>query len=294
MQALIIGCGYLGRRVAALWQSSGHSISALTRTEENARDLRLIGIEPIKGDVLEPESLQALPAADVVLYAVGYDRHAGATKRDVYVQGLTNVLLEIAPRIGRFFYVSSSSVYGQDAGEWVDESSVCEPTTESGRTCLDAEAVVRSFLPIDPGRATILRFTGLYGPGRLLRRVESVRAGEPIPANPEAWLNLIHVDDGARIIDMLAGRRDQTPTFVVTDNRPIRRSEYYTRLAALVGGPSPSFEPTTADRGSLNKRCSNARLREELGDVLRFPTIEVGLPAALTNESAGRSSSSPQ
>jgi nucleoside-diphosphate-sugar epimerase len=288
MRALIIGCGYLGRRVAALWRSRGHVVSALTRTDENANELRSLGIEPIKGDVLRPDSLNALPASDVVLYAVGYDKRPGASKREVYVQGLTNVVREIAPRVARIFYVSSTSVYGQDAGEWVDESSVCAPGTENGQICLAAEEVVRTFFPIDSGRATILRFAGLYGPARLLRRVESIRAAEPIQANPDAYLNLIHVEDGARVIVELVERGGRAPIYLVTDNRPICRREYYARLADVVCGPPPNFQPSTADQGSLNKRCSNVRLRKELGEILRYPTFEFGLADAITNESADR------
>jgi nucleoside-diphosphate-sugar epimerase len=291
MQALIVGCGYLGRRVATLWQARGYAVFALTRTDENAGVLRSLGIEPIQGDILQPESLRALPAADVVLHAVGYDKRTGGSKRDVSVQGLTNVLREIAPRTRRLIYVSSSSVYGQNAGEWVDETSVCAPATESGRVCLDAEEVVRSFFPTGAGRATVLRFSGIYGPGRLLRRIESIRAAEPIEGNPESYLNLIHVDDGACYVDGIAERGGRKPTYLVTDNRPIRRREYYTRLAGLVGGPPPIFRQSAADRDGLNKRCSNVQLRQEFGDLLRFPSIEIGLPAAITNESADRPSS---
>jgi nucleoside-diphosphate-sugar epimerase len=285
MRALIIGCGYLGRRVAALWRSRGYAVTALTRTDENASELCSLGIEPIKGDVLRPDSLAAIPAADVVLYAVGYDKRAGATKRDVYVQGLTNVLREIAPRVERIFFVSSTSVYGQNAGEWVDETSDCDPGTENGKISLAAEDVVRTFFPIDSGRTTILRFAGLYGPGRLLRRIESIRAAEPIPANPDAFLNLIHVEDGARVIVELGGG---APIYLVTDNRPICRREYYSRLAEVFGGPPPNFQTSTTDLASLNKRCSNARLRKELGDILRYPTFEFGLADSITNESADR------
>jgi nucleoside-diphosphate-sugar epimerase len=289
MRALIIGCGYLGRRVAMLWRSRGHEVSALTRTDENAHELRSLGIEPFKGDVLQLESLGALPSADVVLYAVGFDRQSGASKRHVYVQGLSNALREIGPRIQRFFYVSSTSVYGQDAGEWVNESSACAPGTESGQICLAAEDIVRDFFPIDSGRATILRFAGLYGPGRLLRRIDAIRAGEPIQANPDGYLNLIHGDDGARVIVELVDRGSRSPVYLVTDNLPIRRREYYARLAELVGGPPPKFEPSATEEKSLNKRCSNACLRDELGDILRFPTIELGLADAITtNESAIR------
>jgi nucleoside-diphosphate-sugar epimerase len=294
MQALIIGCGYLGRRVATRWQSRGHSVFALTRSDENASALRSQGIQPIQGDVLRPESLSALPKADVVLYAVGYDRRGAASKEEVYVQGLANALREVASRIGRLLYISSTSVYGQDSGEWVDEASVCAPPTESGQICLAAERVIREFFPTDDGRASILRFSGLYGPGRLLRRIESVRAAEPIHSNPAAYLNLIHVDDGARVLDQLVQHRSLAPIYLVTDNQPVPRREYYARLAELIGGPPPIFQPSAADLASFNKRCSNARLRKELGDILRFPNIDHGLPDAITSESAGRPPSAAQ
>src|SRR5207253_10689388 len=86
---LIFGCGYLGRRVARRWLAQGHRVSALTRT--NAPTLRSVGIEPITGDVLDRESLRAIPAASTVLYAVVLDRTAGRSMRDVYVTGLAHV-----------------------------------------------------------------------------------------------------------------------------------------------------------------------------------------------------------
>ncbi|HUE16548.1 MAG TPA: SDR family oxidoreductase [Planctomycetaceae bacterium] len=285
MQTLIIGCGYLGRRAAALWRLRGHAVGALTRSTKNAETLRSLGIEPIVGDVLEPSSLRSLPPADVVLYAVGYDRQAGAAKREVYVQGLENVLREVAPRLGRFLYVSSTSVYGQDAGEWVDETSPWVPATEDGQICLNAEEIARSYLP-HGSDAIVLRFSGIYGPGRLLRRIESVRNREPILANPEGFLNLIHVDDGARVVTELAERGQAGATYLVTDNQPIRRREYYARLAELVGAAPPIFHTDAAAANRLNKRCSNARIRAELDDILRFPTIDTGLADAITSGSA--------
>jgi nucleoside-diphosphate-sugar epimerase len=317
MQTLIIGCGYLGGRVAALWRSQGHQVSALTRSAHNAAQLRALGIEPILGDVLDPSSLGSLPAADVVLYAVGYDRQAGAAKRDVYVQGLENVLREVAPRLSRLLYVSSTSVYGQDGGESIDETSCCVPSTEDGRICLAAEQIVwrlfppdptlqtsggtgdsarpssatRSSVPVPRGQtsvpgAIVLRFSGIYGPDRLLRRIESVRKQEPILANPEGFLNLIHVDDGARIVAAIAERGRPGTTYLVTDDKPVRRREYYALLAKLVGAPTPIFQADAAEASRLNKRCSNARLRAELGDFFQFPTLDTGLANAITNGSA--------
>jgi nucleoside-diphosphate-sugar epimerase len=119
-----------------------------------------------------------------------------------------------------------------------------------------------------------------------LRRIESVRGQEPIRANPDGFLNLIHVDDGARIVEALAERTNVAATYLVTDNNPVRRRDYYSRLAELIGAASPIFQSDPADAGRINKRCSNARIRAELGDILRFPTFEVGLPDAITSGSA--------
>jgi nucleoside-diphosphate-sugar epimerase len=281
MRALVIGCGYLGRRVAAIWRSEGLQVSALTRSAENAAALAGQGIEPIEGDVLLPETLRALPAAEILLYAVGFDRSAAASKRDVYVRGLANVLQGIGPPLRRLLYVSSTSVYGQDAGEWIDETSETRPATEDGQIVLAAEETVRTACP--GGLATVLRFSGIYGPGRLLRRIESVRNGEPIAADPDGFLNLIHVDDGALILSRLAQRDTVHATYLVTDDRPVRRREYYGLLARLVGAREPVFAFAANDRvgRSLNKQCSNARIKAELGAVLRFPTIEIGLPHAV-------------
>jgi nucleoside-diphosphate-sugar epimerase len=280
MRGLIIGCGYLGRRVATEWRLAGHRITALTRTPENAQTLQALGIEPILGDVLEPASLRPLPSADCVLYAVGHDKQAAPSKREVYVNGLETVLRELAPRAARLLYVSSTNVYGQNAGEWVDEKSPCDPITQDGQICLEAEKIARS------NGAIVLRFSGLYGPGRLLRRIEAIRRKQPITGNPDGYLNLIHVDDGARVVSALAQRNSAAATYLVTDDKPILRRTYYERLAELVGAPPPTFETNVADLSAFNKRCSNAQLRAELGDILRYPTIDVGLADAITNEAA--------
>lgn len=280
MRALVIGCGYLGRRVAEIWRSEGMQVSALTRSSANAATLAEQGIEPVIGDVLLPETLRSLPAADIVLYAIGYDRQSAASKRDVYVRGLGSALQNLSSRVRRLFYVSSTSVYGQDQGECVDEYSETAPANEDGQIVLAAEQTVRQLCPA--GVASVLRFSGIYGPGRLLRRIESVRSREPIAANPDGFLNLIHVDDGAQIVSRLAKRDSVEPTYLVTDDRPIRRREYYSLLARLVGAPEPVFQfDESGERSGLNKRCSNARLKGQLGDILRFPTIDSGLAHAI-------------
>jgi nucleoside-diphosphate-sugar epimerase len=276
MTKLIIGCGYLGRRIATLWLAEGHRVHATTRRPAEADAFRSQALDPVVCDVLDAESLKRLPPANTVVYAVGFDRSAGATMRSVYVDGLARVL-DILPPPGRFLYVSSSSVYGQTDGGWVDENSPTDPQEESGKIVLDAERVLHERLP----SAIILRFSGIYGPGRLLRRA-TIEKGEPIVGDADKWLNLIHVEDGARVV--LAAEWHATPgrVYNVCDDQPVPRREYYTELARVLGAQAPRFVPPPTDQPTpphekANRRIRNVRMKEELRFELRYPGYVQGL-----------------
>lgn len=279
---LIIGCGYLGRRVAARWLARGDSVYALTRSESNSRELHSLGIRPIVGDVTRPDSLTNLPQVDTVLHAVGFDRNAGPSKREVYVNGLQNVLPAVADRCHRFLYVSSTSVYGQENGERVDESSPCAPTTESGEICRAAEQLVEALEGDSLG--IVLRLAGIYGPDRLLSRIEAIRDGLALPGPRDAWLNLIHVDDAALVVEHVAAQEMPDRLLLVSDDEPIRRHHYYETLAKNLHAPVPQFDDNSIARHTrgLNKRCDNSRLRQA-GIELQFPSFETGLEHALAS-----------
>jgi nucleoside-diphosphate-sugar epimerase len=262
MRKLIIGCGYLGRRVARLWLEHGDHVSATTRRPETALAFKAQRIDPIVCDVLDPTPLRGVPAFDTVLYVVGLDRSSGASMRQVYVDGLTQVLENLAPP-RRFIYVSSTSVYGQRDGGWVDEDSPTEPVEPSGKIVHFAE---RALWKAAPG-AVCLRFAGIYGPGRLLRQ-KTVKAGQPIVGDSEKWLNLIHVDDGARAI--LAAEEHAPDGLIcnVCDGQPVTRRDFFTELARLLGAPPPRFEAAPADltisHEQGQRRIGNRLLRETL------------------------------
>lgn len=273
---LIFGCGFLGSRVAALWRDRGGSVSAVTRQADKAARLAAQGIEPVLADLMHPATLTALPSVSRVLYCVGHDRSSPWSKESVYMEGLTHVLDALQGRFDRFVYVSSSSVYGQDDGSWVDESSTTEPTTEGGRICLAAEQRLRE----RSESATILRLSGLYGPDRLLARIEQLQAGEPIGGNPDAWLNLIHGDDAARAGVAVLSAPAPGRLYLVSDDRPITRREYFTELAKRVNAPPPQFsrEPTSRSTSEgLNKRCRNDKLKRELPLEWLYADISQGL-----------------
>jgi nucleoside-diphosphate-sugar epimerase len=276
MSNLIIGCGYLGQRVAALWRAHGRHVHATTRRNDQAG---LQGCDPVICDVLDRASVAHLPAADTVLYAVGFDRTSGASMRSVYVDGLANVLANLPPP-ARFIYISSSSVYGQTDGAWVDEDSATEPREESGRIVVAAEDVLRERTPT----AVILRFSGIYGPGRLLRR-KAIEAGDPIVGDVDKWLNLVHVDDGAAAV--LAADANATPgrAYNICDDQPVRRRDFYAELARLLGAPPPRFVPppplAQLPHESANRRIRNARMKEELHVKLRYAGYLQGLAASV-------------
>ena len=287
MRRLIIGCGYLGRRVAARWQAAGDEVFALTRSNDRARELEDFGCRPILADVTDVASLASLPNVDTVLHAVGYDRNAAPSKREVYVTGLTNVLDAVGDRSRQLIHISSTSVYAQQDGEIVDETSECASIDESGCICRDAEQLVREFATAHQRPACcILRLSGIYGPGRLLSRVEAIQAGALMPGPRDSWLNLIHVDDAAATVLACAERGQPGETYLVSDDRPVLRHEYYERLAELLSAPKPTFDESAVARHTRGrgKQCANQKLRDVLQVELQYPTIDAGLRHSLGRE----------
>ncbi|MCE9604625.1 MAG: SDR family oxidoreductase [Planctomycetia bacterium] len=289
---LLFGHGYLGSRVARLWREAGSPVTVVTRSEEKARELRNDGYGAIVADVGDPRSLAHLPPAETVLFTVGYDRKSSQTAsiHDVYAGGVGNVLAALASTgssaPAKFIYISSTGVYGDAEGDWVDERTECRPVREGGKACLAAEQAIAAH-PLG-ANAVVLRLAGIYGPGRIPRR-EPLLRGEPIDAPADGYLNLIHVDDAARVA--VAVEQARTPaTYCVADGRPGLRREYYGELARLLNAPEPKFAAPCLDspaalRAASDKRISNAKLLREIDCELRFPSFREGLAAIVAMDS---------
>jgi len=285
VRTLIVGCGYLGARVGSMLVRRGDHVWGTVRSSGRAARIASQGIDPVIADVLRPETLESLPAAERVLCCVGFDRAGRADMRTVYVEGLRNLLERLPALARRLVYASSTSVYGQSDGEWVDEDSPAEPIQESGRVCLEAERVARLWARAAVASLVVLRFSGLYGPDRVIRRA-LLQRGEPIPGDPARFLNLVHIDDAAQaaIAALDAARPD--PLYLVSDDRPMERREYYALAARLLDAPPPRYEPSAVGRAGVvpdtaNRRIANRRMHNGLGVDLRYPDITAGLPAAL-------------
>lgn len=279
MRVLLFGCGYLGQRLATQLTNEGHRVFAVSRNPSRADDWKELGWETVVANAVDTVSLQTLPHVDGCVYAVGYDRTQPQSKETIYVDGVRNTLHALAGRCQHFVYVSSSSVYGQDDGSVVDANSECRPLTESGQICQKAEQIVEQ----SPLRTTIVRLSGIYGPNRLLTRIDQLKAGKPLGGHAEAWLNLIHVDDAAHVLATLAtkpGTDASHRTYLLSDLNPVPRQDFYKRLAELTDAPLPTFDttlPTRSGLGGLGKQCSSREVLADTGIELMFPSYETGL-----------------
>ncbi|MFO0898104.1 MAG: NAD-dependent epimerase/dehydratase family protein [Pirellulales bacterium] len=281
---LIFGAGYLGQRVAALWRDDSRKVHVVTRSAARAEALAAAGYRPHVADVTRPETLAPLPDTDTVLFAVGFDRGSGRSIGEVYAGGLASVLAALGDRPRRFLYISSTGVYGPGDGGWVDEETPCHPDREGGQACLAAEQTLAAS-SLGP-RSIILRLAGIYGPGRIPRAADLL-AGKPLAAHPDTHLNLIHVDDAARIV-LLAEQAAAPRTYVVSDGHPVLRRDYFAELARLLSAPAPTFISPPADgppqRGASDRKANNARLLRELKPEFAYPSYREGLAAIVAEQ----------
>ncbi|MGI9458065.1 MAG: SDR family oxidoreductase [Aeoliella sp.] len=286
MKTLIFGCGYLGSRVAHLWRQTGDDVAAVTRSEKRAAEFTDNGWRATVADISNPASLVSLPEVDTVLIAVGYDRSSDQSIEKVYAGGARNVLAALSGSVRRLIYISSTGVYGDAAGAWIDEQTLPEPDRAGGAASLAAEEAIRASNFAD--RSVILRLAGIYGPDRL-PYLEQLKAGEPIEAQQSGHLNLIHVDDAARIVHRVAAPNfnvDLPLTYCVSDGNPVVRAEFYQEVARRLGAPPPRFVQPPSDspraaRAVSDKLVSNRRLLEELPIELRYPSYREGLADVL-------------
>jgi nucleoside-diphosphate-sugar epimerase len=292
MTKLIFGCGYLGERVAHRWRDARRKVIVVTRQNERAEHFRQQGYDAIVADVTRPETLSQLPAAETVLYAVGFDRTRENSIHDVYAGGVRNVLAALSDDTGRFIYISTTGVYGSGDGAWIDETTPPNPGREGGKASLAAEQVLANHQ--FGARGIVLRLAGIYGPGRV-PFIEELRAGKPIPAPESGWLNLVHVDDAAAVVVAAAETQfeslnspDRKPVvYCVSDGHPVERAEFYCEVARQIGVPPPQFvapDPNSprAARAEANRRISNARMLADLRVTLAYPDYRAGLAAILS------------
>ena len=292
MSRMIAGCGYLGKRVAEWWCRQGENVVALTRSPARAAEFGKHGWTPIVADIAQGSLLEVssnlTAGVETLLFAVGYDRSSSYDHGKLHPEGL-QILLSCLPALKRVIYISTTGVYGGSGGVWLNEESPTSPDRESSAASFAAEKVATAWAQSGEKIAISLRMGGLYGPGRI-PHLAKLRAGEPLSATPGGFLNLIHVDDAARITSLMADAAFP-PILNVTDGMPVERGAFYAEIARQIGAPDPTYEPVfdgagTRSRGFGNRRISNALLVENLAAEDRenpwhFPDYRQGIAHSL-------------
>lgn len=256
---MIAGCGDIGIRLGLQLSRAGWTVYGLRRQAASLP----VPILPVKGDLAAVKVPRSWPngSLDYLVYAAAASQHDEAGYRAAYVEGLRNVLgwlQQRGQRPKRLVFLSSTGVYAQNQGEWIDESSPTEPTGYTGQVMLEAEQLaLSSGIP-----TTLVRMAGLYDPARPWMQ-NQVRAGLRVDRDPPQYSNRIHRDDAAALLACLLqtdqGGGELQDCYLGVDDDPAPLHEVIDWLRERLGVTHWAEQTMTRRAGS--KRCSNARAR---------------------------------
>jgi nucleoside-diphosphate-sugar epimerase len=282
--AIIIGCGYIGRRLAARLRDAGTTPVGVVRNAASAAALAEQGVPAIRCDL----DLELLPSGSTSAKDVYYlAPPPGEGVRDTRIQRFLDGLAHSGqPR--RILYISTTGVYGDCKGEWVDETRPPNPQVDRARRRWHAEQLLQDWRRRSGGGLVILRVAGIYGPGKL--PLARLRKRVPMVAESDApWTNRIHADDlvSACVAAMRRGLDGQA--YNACDGTPGNMTDYFNRVADMAGMERPPLISLQQARQELSpgllsylgesRRLSNARLLRDTGLQLRYPDLASGLPA---------------
>ncbi len=286
MRIAILGCGYVGLELAGQLVED-HDVVGVRRSSDGLDAVESTGATPIQGDVTDADDLAAVPDVDALVFAASSGGRGAEAAERVYADGLRTVIETFGDRDSspdRLVYTSSTGVYGDHNGEWVDEATPLSPTTSKTNVLAEAERIAREVAQEYGIDGAVARFAGLYGPGRY--RLERYLEG-PVT---EGYLNMIHRDDAAGVVRFMLESTDEELLLAV-DDEPVDKWRFADWLADECGVDRPE-KRTKAERLEddlseaarrrilTSKRCSNDRVRE-LGYEFRYPTYREGYRAAI-------------
>ncbi|MES9904533.1 MAG: SDR family oxidoreductase [Sedimenticola sp.] len=282
MNRLIIGCGYLGKKVALALRRQGVDATGVVRSEAGVSALAALGIEALRVDLDDPDT-PPLPLSGCELFYFAPPPRSGIKDSRV-ARLLAACDRQGAPR--RIVYLSTTGVYGDCAGDWVDETRPVKPVAERALRRRDAEERFHQWCQTRPTELVILRVAGIYGPGKL--PLERLRKRLPMVREEEApYTNRIHIDDLVQVSLAAMTQGGNGEVYNVSDGHPGNMADYFNRIADRTGLPRPPSISLAEVEGRLSagmlsymresRRLDNRKMLRELGVVLRHKDLESGL-----------------
>ncbi len=261
---LIAGCGYVGTALGEVLASK-HEVFGIKRDISSLPS----SITGISADLKSLVSYDLPKDIDYVFYTAAAKERSAKAYEDVYLHGLES-MLKAASSTKKVFFTSSTSVYAQTDGSWVNESSQTEPTHYTGKIMLQAEKLLES----STTPTTSIRLGGIYGPERT-RLLQMVQDGKTSLSNTPQYTNRIHVDDCAGILAHLLTTPSPQSLYLGVDSCPVEKNEVVTWLAEKLNAPKPGTKENNNEPLRSNKRCSNKRILET-GYQFLYPTFREG------------------
>jgi len=263
----IIGCGDIGLRLAKQLDSQSYTVIGLRRSEQDSDR-----IEYRQADCSSKAQLQqTLPEySDVIVITMTPSQRTDAGYQQAYVQVVDNLLQAIQQPPRLIVFVSSTSVYSQSEGEWVDEDSPAAPSSFSGQRLLEAEQLLSD----SPYNSCVVRFSGIYGPKRQ-RLIEQVKRGESSPINPPLYSNRIHVDDCAAVLAHVIQHNNPQTLYLASDSSPTPLQEVKQWIAEQLGLSDHHWRGVSDSSLRASKRISNQRLLNS-GFTFTYPDFQQG------------------
>ena len=286
---LIVGCGDVGQRVAAQLPP-GVRVLALTSSPERLPGLRAQGLTPLQGNLDQPATLRRLSglATRVLHLAPPPTENLPDWRRDPRTLALLRALrLRSLPHA--VVYGSTSGVYGDCAGEWVNEVRAVNPGTPRAQRRVDAEEQLRFFGRASGTRVHALRIPGIYAPDREggTPRPRLLKGTAVLQAEDDVYTNHIHANDLARACIAALWRGLPQRITNVSDNTELKMGDYFDMAADLYGLPRPPRLSRSTAQQQLplmllsfmgeSRRLDNTRLQRELRVPLHYPTVREGL-----------------
>jgi nucleoside-diphosphate-sugar epimerase len=283
---LIIGCGDVGQRVVRVQRHL--RVVALTSSPERVTALRAQGVTPVVGNLDVPASLQRLAGWATRVLHLAPPRLKGST--DPRTLALTRLLMRRSAPLS-VVYGSTSGVYGDCAGEWVDESRMVNPITPRAQRRVYAEARVRHLgrLRSSPVRVSVLRIPGIYAPDREggTPRDRLLRGTPVLSREDDVFTNHTHADDLARACQLALWRGQPQRVYNVNDDSQLLMGDYFDMAAGLYGLAKPPRISRAQAQTELpamqlsfmseSRRMVNTRMKRELRLQLRYPDTKSGL-----------------
>lgn len=265
----VIGCGHVGTALACSLSRAGHSVIGTTTTPARVDDLRRLGLRAEKVNVSDTDRLRAVCRDRDTIYLTVAPKQRDEDYRDVYLAAVTNLLTAVrGTRAGNIIYTSSTRVYGQDDGGWVDECSPIEPTGAKGRILMETEQRLLEGAAELGVSATVVRLCGIYGPGRDVTGTVGRSSGTERD-DGDKYINMIHIDD---IVTTLAAFLDirRHGAFNLSDDRPTSRRDFFDRV--LMESGLPPIQWRKPAKPHLGKRIRNDLIKKTLHLTLKHPT----------------------